>query len=109
MEDRSRGAGAKAACWACGSPLDPADKYCRNCGRGQNERAAWYYKPWGIIVLTLFGLGPFSIILVWRSPRLSPAAKAGYTAAILLLTAYAVHRFRQLLALYQSALTGMPY
>lgn len=104
------GSGVKPACWACGAPVDAQDSYCRRCGRGQGEHLPWYYKPWGIIAATIFGLGPFSIFLVWRSPRLSPGAKAGYTAGILLVTAYAVHRLRQLLMFYQSVLTGMtPY
>jgi hypothetical protein len=104
------GAGVKRACWACGAPVDTQDSYCRRCGKGQGDHLPWYYKPWGIIAMTVFGLGPFGIFLVWRSPRLSPGAKAAYTAGILLATAYAVHRLRQLLMFYQAALTGMqPY
>lgn len=110
MDAPFEGAGAKRACWSCGEPVDPADRYCRSCGKGQGAHLPWYYKPWGIVALTVFGLGPFSIFLVLRSPRLSPGAKAAYTAGILLVTVYAAHRLRQLLLFYQSALTGMqPY
>ncbi|MBI5242968.1 MAG: hypothetical protein HY922_04690 [Elusimicrobia bacterium] len=78
----------KARCWGCGGALDRQDRYCRGCGRGQGEYVAWYYQPWGIAVCTLLGLGPFGLLLVWRSPRLSRTAQWAWTAAILLVTGW---------------------
>lgn len=46
----------------------------------------WQYKHWGVIAITLLGLGPFSLIYVWRSPVISRNAKIAYTAGIILIT-----------------------
>ncbi|MFH1618679.1 MAG: zinc ribbon domain-containing protein [bacterium] len=73
-------------CWHCARTLDPGDNYCRHCGKGQGLHAPWCYKHWGIIFLTFFAVGPFSLFFVWRSPVLSPLAKKIYTAAILIFT-----------------------
>jgi hypothetical protein len=73
-------------CWACGARIEPSDAYCRRCGKGQGSRIPWYYRNWGIAVSSLLGLGPFGLILVWRSPALGPKARWAWTAAILLLT-----------------------
>ena len=54
-----------------------------------DDRVPWYYKPVGIVVLTLFVLGPLSVPLVWRSPAISPRGRwigtaliVGYTVAL---------------------------
>lgn len=60
-----------SACWSCSRVIEPRDRYCRFCGQGQGEHVSWYYQRWGIVLATVFGLGPFGIILVIRSPRLS--------------------------------------
>ena len=78
-----------AVCWACGGKISAEDNYCRFCVKGQVRFIPWYYKHWGIIILTLFGFGPFSLFLVWRSPALSRGSKWAYTAAIAALTWYA--------------------
>lgn len=83
------------------------DHYCRDCGRGQGDYVSWQYKHWGIIVLTLFGLGPFSLFLLWRSPVISRNAKLAYTAAITLATIFLLDRLHRLWLFYQAALGGM--
>jgi len=50
------------------------------------NRVAWYYKPVGIVLLTLFVLGPLSLPLVWRSPVISPRGRWIGTALIVLFT-----------------------
>ncbi len=74
------------ACWGCGKYLPPQDRYCRYCGRGQGAFLTWYYRPWGIVVLTLLALGPFGLVLVWRSPRLSLPVRLVFSAAIVWMT-----------------------
>jgi len=83
---------ATTVCWACGGMISAEDFYCRFCGKGQGKKIHWYYKQWGIILLTVLALGPFSIIFVWKSPLLSRRAKWINTAAIALLTAYVVYK-----------------
>jgi len=85
-------AALSARCWSCGRAIEPLDQYCRSCGAGQGEHVAWYYRHWGIAVCTLLGLGPFGLILVWRSPCLKRSARWIWTAAIVLLAAYIVRQ-----------------
>ncbi|HNW44968.1 MAG TPA: hypothetical protein PKI19_10720 [Elusimicrobiales bacterium] len=80
------------ACWSCGGKVDDSDAYCRHCGKGLSKNIPWYYGHAGIILLTVTVLGPFSLRLVWKSPRLSANVKWAYTVGILLLTWYAGSR-----------------
>ena len=50
------------------------------------NRVAWYYKPAGIVLLTLFVLGPLSLPLVWRSPVISRRGRWIGTALIVVFT-----------------------
>lgn len=95
-------------CWACGAVIDSGDGYCRACGKGQGDRLPWQYKHWGVIVITLLGLGPFSLFCLWRSPVISRGAKLVYTAAILLLTLFVLDQLYRLLVLFQNTLGAMP-
>ncbi len=99
-------ASAQCPCWSCGAMIGGADSYCRNCGKGQGARVPWQYKHWGVIVITLFGLGPFSLFFLWRSPVISRTAKFVYTALIMALTFWVLGSLRQLWLLYQAALSG---
>ncbi len=93
-------------CWGCGAALDSGDNYCRNCGRGQGKNIPWYYGHFGIVVLTVAVMGPLSLIFVWRSPLLSRAAKAVYTAAITIFTWYVVVTLQKLWQAANSLLSG---
>ena len=86
---------APRPCWSCGAFVDPGDRFCRNCGKGQGADVPWYYRHWGIILLALFGLGPFALIPIWRSPILSRNAKLAYTAALIAATAFVGWRVYQ--------------
>ena len=90
------------ACWGCERVLDPQDAYCRYCGRGQDANVPWYYKHWGIALATVLGLGPFGVVLVWRAPRLSTAARLAWTAAILGLTVWTGIRLYQAFKMAQA-------
>jgi len=59
---------------------------------GQNGRAPWYYKHWGIILVMLM-VGPFALINVFLSPLLSKKSKLVYTIIILVFTAFLVWQF----------------
>lgn len=93
-------------CWACGAVISTEDRYCRHCGKGQGGRVPWHYTHWGVIVLTLVGLGPFSLFYLWRSPVISRGAKLAYSAGIILLTLFIVDRFYRMWQSFQSLLGG---
>ncbi len=54
---------------------------------------AWYYRPLGIALLTLTALGPFGLLLVWRSPRLGQAAKWIASLLIVIVSVYVAWEF----------------
>lgn len=94
-------------CWACGRVLDPQDRYCRYCGKGQGGSSTWYYKHWGIILL-LAALGPFALYFVWRSPVISRGAKLAYAAAGIAITLYLAHALYTIWNFYTAFLNTGP-
>ena len=108
MEKRAELAGEPAPrpCWSCGAVIGGADAYCKKCGKGQDSNVPWQYKHWGIVAITLLGLGPFSLIYVWRSPVLSRNARLAYTGAIVLLTWFVINTLYGLWSAFQSMLGG---
>lgn len=99
--------GAEGSCWACGAPVGPGDNYCRRCGKGQGARVPWCYRHWGIILITLLGLGPFSLFYVWRSPLISREGKLAYTALISLATVFVLYELHRIWLMYQALLSGL--
>ena len=97
---------APRPCWSCASLVDAGDNYCKKCGKGQGDHVPWQYKHWGVIVITLFGLGPFTLFYIWRSPVISRNAKLAYTGAIILVTWFIINTFYRLWTALQSMLGG---
>jgi hypothetical protein len=75
-------------CWRCDRVIDPTDRYCRACGEGQGPALAWYYRPLWIALLALTALGPFAVVLIMRTPRLSRDAKWNASLVLLLFFAW---------------------
>lgn len=86
-------------CWSCGTEPDDDDTYCSNCGVSLTGN--WYHSWWGILILTVFVLGPFSLVLVYRSPKLSRTGKYIMSGVIALVSLYIVY---ELYAAYMTAL-----
>jgi len=83
------GAPQVTRCPACGGGIDPYDRFCRHCGRRLADTAMrWYYHPLWIIILTVTVAGPFTLPLVWRSPKLDRRARWLMTAGIVLFTLF---------------------
>jgi hypothetical protein len=73
-------------CWRCGHAIDATDRYCRACGEGQGPALAWYYRPIWIVLLALTALGPFAVILIWRTPALGRTSKWIASIALIAIT-----------------------
>ena len=93
-------------CWKCSAPVSHLDKYCHNCAAGLGDRIPWYYSRLGIIVATVAALGPFSLYLVWKSPKLSATERKVYAAGIVLFTVFLVVSFMKMYNMLSSALAG---
>jgi hypothetical protein len=91
-------------CWSCTHPVDAADHYCRYCGNGQGRFLQWYYRPVWIMVLTVTALGPLSLFLVWRTPRLSQTGRWIATVLIVGVTVYLGYHLWQALRVLHSLL-----
>ena len=94
-------------CWSCAHPLDAADRYCRQCGNGQGRFLQWYYRPVWIMVLAVTALGPLSVFLVWRTPRLGQASRWIATVVIMGVTVYLGHQLWQVLRVLHSLLLSL--
>jgi hypothetical protein len=50
----------------------------------------WYYRPWSVVLLLFFVLGPFGLPLLWKSPRFSRGLKIALTVAVVAYSALLV-------------------
>lgn len=91
-------------CWSCGATIDDQDNFCRRCGMGQGSHLPYYYKPFAIVLLTIFALGPFALPLVWKTPRWKKNGKLIASALVLLYTAWLVWTVYRWTAMAQSLL-----
>ena len=55
------------------------------------EEIKWYYRPWVVILLLFFVLGPFGLPLVYKSPKFSRKSKGVWTAVMAVYTGYLVY------------------
>ena len=47
----------------------------------------WYYRPWSVVFLLFFVLGPFGLPLLWKSPGFSQGMKIALTVAVITYSA----------------------
>lgn len=88
-----------ARCVYCHKAIHADDTYCRHCGRRQGAGDAWYYDSLWIAFLAFVAIGPFALILVWKSTRMGPAAKYILATLILIYTAITGYYFYILIAI----------
>lgn len=50
----------------------------------------WYYRPWVVILLLFFALGPFGLPLVYKSPKFNKVWKVILTIVMIFYTIYLV-------------------
>ncbi len=90
------------SCPRCRLTVEETDAYCRHCGRALRPRMGFWYDHGGVLLLTLI-VGPFSLITVWLSHKLSPAAKWMWTLCIGLFSAYFVYAMYRSILMIQEA------
>ncbi len=56
----------------------------------EKEKIQWYLKPWVVIMLLFFVLGPFGLPLVYKSSKFNKASKIILTVLMALYTWYLV-------------------
>lgn len=78
-------------CRYCGWGTFEGDRFCAHCGKRQNTRESWYYHPLWILFLALVVIGPFALILVWRSARMGPVMKALMAGIIIVYTLFCAY------------------
>lgn len=77
-------------CAGCKRSLDPADRFCRHCGRRTGRTDDRFYRPGWILLLSFLVLGPLALGLVWKSPYLTQRGRIGFTVLILLYFALVI-------------------
>ena len=92
-------------CPSCRQPVDDTDCYCRHCGKTLRPRMGFWYDHGGILLLTLL-TGPFSLICVWLSRKLSLTAKWIWTFYVTAATLYMCYSvYKAILVLQQAFLS----
>lgn len=77
-------------CPRCHGAIDETDCYCRHCGRPLQPRRGFWFSHWGLLLQVLC-IGPFTLVCVWLSRRISWAAKWAWTAGIVLFSVYLIY------------------
>jgi hypothetical protein len=57
---------------------------------GKEEKAKWYLRPIGVVLLLFFVLGPFAIPLLYKSPQFSKTLKIVLTIVVMIYTSYLI-------------------
>lgn len=78
-------------CHKCRFPVEPGARYCSRCGANQQSGQAWYYHPLSVLILGLLVLGPFALILVWKSRRMGYAVKWILATVIIVYSIYCLY------------------
>ena len=92
-------------CPRCHTPIGVTDCYCSHCGKTLQPRMGFWYGHGGILLLTLLA-GPFSLICVWMSHKISLTAKWLWTLFITAATVYLCYcTFKTFVMLQQVLLT----
>ena len=56
-------------------------------GSAPSSPPSWYYRPWAVVVLLFFVLGPLGLPLLWKSGSFTRGWKIVLTLATVALTA----------------------
>ena len=89
-------------CSRCRTAVDPKDCYCRHCGKSLQPRMGFWYDHGGILLLTLV-IGPFSLIPLWISRKLTLKSKGLWTGGIVLISAYLAYALYRSFLLFKEA------
>ena len=68
-------------------PLEPAHRLAQTQPVTSIEPSTnWYYRPFWVLVLLFFVLGPLGLPFLWRSPRFTRVLKVTLTIAVVVYT-----------------------
>jgi hypothetical protein len=56
----------------------------------EDGKIKWYLRPFSVILLLFFVLGPFGLPLLYKSPKFSKTVKAILTIVVILYTSYLI-------------------
>lgn len=85
-------------CVSCSSRIEATYRFCPHCGKRQAQGDAWYYHPIWILLLAFVAIGPFALILVWRSRRMQRPVKLVIAALIVIYSVYTGYLLYELTA-----------
>lgn len=97
----------QAACGRCRKSIDADDAYCRHCGARQAAGDNWYYSTAWIAFLAFVVIGPFALILVWKSTRMGVVTKMVMAALIVVYTVVLSYYFYETIILLLAAMAEL--
>lgn len=90
-------------CPRCHTQISLTDCYCSHCGKPLQPRMGFWYSHGGILLMS-FLAGPFALIFVWMSHKISLTAKCLWTVGILLGSVYLCYSLYKIILLLQQIL-----
>ncbi len=70
-DDTGPDANLEVHCAGCRKSIDPMDRFCRHCGRKRGKAAPLHQKPWVVLGMLFFVVGPLALPMLWRSEAFS--------------------------------------
>ena len=92
-------------CPRCKNTVIEIDCYCSRCGKTLKPRMGFWYDHAGILLLTLC-VGPFALICVWLSRKISLLAKWLWTIGIMFVSIYFVYSLYKTAVLLKEMLSA---
>ncbi len=93
-------------CTRCHRPIEEADCYCRHCGKTLKPRMGFWYDHGGILLCALL-IGPFALIWVWLSRKITTTAKWLWTIGIIFFSFYLFYSLYKALILVKEMMGTM--
>ncbi len=97
----------QTACSRCRKSIDADDAYCRHCGARHAAGDDWYYSTAWIAFLAFVVIGPFALVLVWKSTRMGAVTKKVMTVLIVAYTLVLSYYFYETIILLVETLARL--
>ena len=68
-------------CAGCDEAMDPGDRFCRHCGLERGKAEPLHQRPWVVLGMLFFVIGPLALPMLWRSSSFSRTQKVAISVA----------------------------
>jgi len=73
--------GLSRQCAGCDEAMDLTDRFCRHCGLAKGKASPLHHRPWVVIGMLFFVIGPLALPMLWKSESFSRNQKVVISVA----------------------------